>query len=86
MEFPLSVCRILISLLPSKDFSTIGSFLVTLDVEGLDFSNITYRKYKESAHMSLIDHLINQSSLDISLIWNPMMTVEVKNYHLSSID
>jgi hypothetical protein len=28
--------------------------------------NTTYRKYKESAHMSLIDHPISQLSLDIS--------------------
>jgi hypothetical protein len=32
-------------------------------------SNITYRKYKESADMSLLDHPISQPSLDISPIW-----------------
>jgi hypothetical protein len=28
--------------------------------------NTTYRKYKESAHVSLVDHPISQASLDIS--------------------
>jgi hypothetical protein len=31
--------------------------------------NTTYRKYKESAHMSVINHLISQPSLDIFPIW-----------------
>jgi hypothetical protein len=30
--------------------------------------NTTYRKYKESAHISLVAHPISQLSLDISLI------------------
>jgi hypothetical protein len=41
-------------------------------------SNITYRKYKESAHMSLLDHPINQPTLDISPIWTPVIAAEVK--------
>jgi hypothetical protein len=40
--------------------------------------NATYRKYKESAHMSLIDHPISQPSLDISPIWTPIITAEIK--------
>jgi hypothetical protein len=32
----------------------------------------TYRIRKESAHMSLVDHPISQSSLDISFIWTPI--------------
>jgi hypothetical protein len=38
----------------------------------------TYRKYKESAHMSLLDHPVSQPSLDISPIWTPVITAEVK--------
>jgi hypothetical protein len=37
----------------------------------------TYRKYKESAHMSLVDHTISQPILDISPIWTPIITAEV---------
>jgi hypothetical protein len=40
--------------------------------------NTTYRKYKESALMSQIDHSISQPSLDISPIWTPVITAEVK--------
>jgi hypothetical protein len=39
-------------------------------------------KYKESAHMSLIDHPISESSLDISPIWTPIITAEVKELQL----
>jgi hypothetical protein len=42
--------------------------------------NTTYRKYKESAHMSLIDNLISQPSLDISPIWTPLIQQKSKNY------
>jgi hypothetical protein len=34
--------------------------------------NTTYRKYKESAHMSLLEHPISQPRLDISPIWTPL--------------
>jgi hypothetical protein len=44
-------------------------------------TNTIYKKYRESAHMSLIDHPINQPSLDISPIWTPLITAEVKNYN-----
>jgi predicted GIY-YIG superfamily endonuclease len=40
----------------------------------------TYRKYKESAHMSLIDHPISQPSLDISPIWTPIIA-KSRNYN-----
>jgi hypothetical protein len=33
----------------------------------------TYRKYKESAHMSLIDYPISRPSLDISPMWTPII-------------
>jgi hypothetical protein len=47
--------------------------------------NITYRKYKESTHMSLLDHPISQLSLDISPIWTPVITAEVKNLQLLQV-
>jgi predicted GIY-YIG superfamily endonuclease len=40
--------------------------------------NTTSRKYKESAHMSLLDHPISQPSSDISPIWTPVITAEVR--------
>jgi hypothetical protein len=40
---------------------------------------ITYRKCKESAHMSLVDHPISEPSLDISLIWTPTIAAEVSS-------
>jgi hypothetical protein len=40
--------------------------------------NTTYRKQKESIHMSLVDHPISQTRLDTSPIWGPIITVEVK--------
>jgi hypothetical protein len=40
--------------------------------------NITYSKYKESAHMSLQDRPISEPSVDISPIWTPVITAEVK--------
>jgi hypothetical protein len=42
----------------------------------------TYRKYKKSAHKSLVDHLISQHNLDISPIWTPIFTAEVRELHL----
>jgi hypothetical protein len=44
--------------------------------------NTTYRKYKESAHMSLLDHPISQPSLDISPIWTPAIAAEIKKLQL----
>jgi hypothetical protein len=44
--------------------------------------NTTYRKYKESAYMSLIDHPISHPSLDISPIGTPVITAEVKKLQL----
>jgi hypothetical protein len=40
--------------------------------------NTTYRKYKESAHMYLIDHLFSQPNLDISPIRTPIIAAEVR--------
>jgi hypothetical protein len=42
----------------------------------------TYRKYKQSAHMSLVDHPISQPSLDISPIWTPVIAAEVRKLQL----
>jgi hypothetical protein len=43
--------------------------------------NATYRKYKEFAHMSLLDHPISQPNLDISPIWTPSSQKKWKNYN-----
>jgi hypothetical protein len=50
--------------------------------------NTTYRKYKEPAHMFPIDHRISQPSLDISPIWTPVITAEVRKLRKtpSSVD
>jgi hypothetical protein len=37
-------------------------------------ANTTYGKYKESAHVSLIDHPISQPRLDICPIWTSVVT------------
>jgi hypothetical protein len=47
--------------------------------------NTTYKKYKETAHISLLDHPISQSSLDISPICNPVITAEVKKLQLRQV-
>jgi predicted GIY-YIG superfamily endonuclease len=47
--------------------------------------NTTYRKYKESAHMSLVDHLISQPSLDISPIWTAIIAAEVGKLQLRPV-
>jgi hypothetical protein len=46
--------------------------------------NLTYRKYKESAHMSVVDRPISQPSLDISPICISVITVEVKETTIPS--
>jgi hypothetical protein len=47
--------------------------------------NTTYKKYKESAHMSLVDHPISQHSLDISPIWTPIIAAEVRKLQLRPV-
>jgi hypothetical protein len=47
--------------------------------------NTTHRKYKESAHMFLIDNPISQPSLDISPIWTPVITAEVRKLQLRPV-
>jgi hypothetical protein len=42
--------------------------------------NTTFRKCQESTHMSLVDHLISQLSLDISPIWTHIIAAESENY------
>jgi hypothetical protein len=44
--------------------------------------NATYGKYKESPHMSLAAHPISQPSLDISLIWTPIIAAKVRKLQL----
>jgi hypothetical protein len=46
---------------------------------------ITYRKYKESAHMSLVDHPISQPSLDISPIWTPIIAAAARKLQLRPV-
>jgi hypothetical protein len=40
-------------------------------------TNTQFRKYKDSAHISLLDYPSSQPSLDISPIWTPVITAEV---------
>jgi hypothetical protein len=40
--------------------------------------NTTYRKCKESAHLSLVAHPNSQTRLDISPIWTTITEVEVR--------
>jgi hypothetical protein len=40
--------------------------------------NAVYRKYKESDHVSLLERQISQPSVDISPIWTPVITTEIK--------
>jgi hypothetical protein len=42
-------------------------------------SNSRYRKCKELAHMTCLNNLISQPSLDISPIWIPLISIEVTN-------
>jgi hypothetical protein len=44
--------------------------------------NTIYRKHKESAHVSFVDHIICQLSLDISIIWTPIIAAEVRKLQL----
>jgi hypothetical protein len=45
----------------------------------------TYRQYKESAHMCLVNYLISQLSLDISPIWTPIIAVEIRIIQLNPV-
>jgi hypothetical protein len=47
--------------------------------------NTTYRKYMESAYMSLIDHLVSQPSLDISPIWTQIQDRQAAKLRGSAI-
>jgi hypothetical protein len=47
--------------------------------------NTTYRKHKEPADMSLLDHPISQTSLDISPIWTLVITAEVRQLQLPPV-
>jgi hypothetical protein len=43
--------------------------------------NTTYRKYKESALMSLVAHLISHPNLDVSPIWTPSLKQKSEYYN-----
>jgi hypothetical protein len=61
-----------------KNTKYVGKKAKVLQIE----PNTTYRKYKESAHISVIDYPISQSTLDMSPIWTPIAAAEVKrNYN-----
>jgi hypothetical protein len=47
--------------------------------------NTTYRKYKESADMSLAAHPISKPRLDIYPIWTPIIAAEERKLQLSSV-
>jgi predicted GIY-YIG superfamily endonuclease len=47
--------------------------------------NTTYRKYKESTHIPLVDHPISQPNLDISPIWTPIIAAEVRKLQLRPV-
>jgi hypothetical protein len=47
--------------------------------------NTTYRKYKESAHMYLLDDPIRQPSVDNSPIWTAAITAEVKKLQFRQV-
>jgi hypothetical protein len=47
--------------------------------------NATYRKYKESANMSLVAHPISWPSLDVSPIWTFIIEVEVRKLQLREV-
>jgi hypothetical protein len=44
-----------------------------------------YKKYEESAHMSLLHHQISQPSFDISPIWTPMIAAEIRRLQLHQV-
>jgi hypothetical protein len=45
----------------------------------------TYRKQKESAHVTVLDHLINKPSLDISPNWTLVITTVVNKLQLGGV-
>jgi hypothetical protein len=56
------------------------------EVKGLQIEpNTTYRKYKESVHISPVYYPISQPSLDISPIWTPTIAAEVKKLQLRQV-
>jgi hypothetical protein len=65
----------------SPVFTSEASFLTRHLAE----PDTTYRKYKESAHMALIDNPISQPSMDIYPIWTPIITAEAKNIELGPV-
>jgi hypothetical protein len=47
--------------------------------------NTAYRKCKESAHVSLVNHPISQSNLDISPFWTPVITAEIRKLQILQV-
>jgi hypothetical protein len=45
----------------------------------------TYRKYKESADLSLVDHPISQPSLDICPLWTRIIEAEIRKLQLRPV-
>jgi hypothetical protein len=50
--------------------------------EGHKICWLACRKYKEPAHMSLVDHPISQPSLDISPMWTSIIAAGVRKLQL----
>jgi hypothetical protein len=50
-----------------------------------DWTDNTYSKHKESAHVSLVVHLIGHPCLDISHIWTPIIEKEVRKSQLCPV-
>lgn len=48
--------------------------------------NNTYMKYKESADMSLVAHLVSQPNLFISPTWTSILKRKSQKYNLCSLD
>jgi hypothetical protein len=42
-------------------------------------SDSRYRKYKESAYMACLAHLIDQPNLEFSPIWIPLLNQQITN-------
>jgi hypothetical protein len=45
----------------------------------------TYRKYKKSGHMALVENPISQPSFGISLIWTTFFPAEVRKLQLRPV-
>jgi hypothetical protein len=55
-----------------EDYRVIWDEARILEIE----SNSRFRKYNESSHMTCLTNPISQPSLDVSPIWNPLISDE----------